>query len=46
MLGTKHGNTDKIPINKTSPLIEEDIKTLLLNDYYDFNLIHFREMLV
>jgi len=46
MLGIKHGNTGKIPINKTSPLIEEDIKTLLKNDYYDFNLTHFREMLV
>mgnify|MGYP001613970355 FL=1 len=46
MLGTKHGNYGKTPINKTSPLIEADIKTLFTNDYYDFNLTHFREMLI
>jgi hypothetical protein len=26
-------------------LIEADIKSLLSNDYYDFNLTHFREMI-
>jgi hypothetical protein len=46
MLGTKHGNYGKTPVNKTSPLIEVDIKTLFTNDYYDFNLTHFREMLI
>jgi len=46
MLGTKHGNYGKTPCNKTSPLVEVDIKILLKNDYYDFNLTHFREMLM
>lgn len=46
MLGVKHGNLGKIPHNKTSLLIEEDIKSLLKKDYYDFNLTHFGEMLL
>lgn len=46
MLGTQHGNFGKVPHNKTSSLIETDVKTLLVNDYYDFNLTHFREMLL
>lgn len=45
LIGVKHGNTDKIPHNKTSMQIETDIKDFLKNDYYDFNLTHFREML-
>ncbi len=45
LIGVKHGNTDKIPHNKTSMQIETDIENLLKNDYYDFNLTHFREML-
>ena len=45
MAGIKHGNCLKIPHNKTSELIEADIKSLLKNDYYDFNLTHFREMI-
>ena len=46
MLGVKHGNYGNTPHNKTSSLIEADIKTLLKNDYYDFNLTHFREMIL
>jgi hypothetical protein len=46
MLGVKHGNSGKVPKNKTSSDIEEDIRSLLKNDYYDFNLTHFREMLL
>lgn len=46
MIGVKHGNVGKIPHNKTSYQDEFDIKTLLKNDYYDFNLTHFREMLL
>lgn len=45
MLGVKHGNFGKTPINKTSKETEEDILSLLKNDYYDFNLTHFGEML-
>ena len=46
MLGVKHGNSGKTPHNKTPPDVEEDIRRLLKHDYYDFNLTHFREMLV
>lgn len=45
MLGVKHGNFRKVPHNKTPTIIEEDIRKLLKNDYYDFNLLHFQEML-
>jgi len=44
MAGVKHGNTGKLPHNKTCPVLESEIKSLLKNDYYDFNLTHFREM--
>lgn len=46
MMGTKHGNYGRTPINKTPAFIEEDIKNLKRNDYYNFNLTHFREMLM
>ena len=46
MLGVKHGNCNREPHNKTSALVVEDIRSLLKNDYYDFNLTHFREMLI
>lgn len=41
MLGVIHGNFGKEPHNK-----ELDIKNLLKNDYYDFNLTHFKEMIL
>jgi hypothetical protein len=46
MLGIKQGNTGKTPINKTSSFLKKEIKSPLKNDYYDFNLTHFRDMLV
>ena len=45
MKGVKHGNTGKIPYNKTSPELEMDIHALLKGKYYDFNLTHFKEMI-
>mgnify|MGYP003951940967 CR=1 FL=1 len=45
MLGVKHGNLGKIPWNKTPDIILDDIKNLLQNDYSNFNLTHFKEML-
>jgi len=45
MLGVKHGNLGKLPCNKTSATIEEDVRSLLKGEYYDFNLTHFKEML-
>ena len=41
MIGVKHGNFGNTPHNKTSLEVELDIKNLLKNDYYDFNLIYF-----
>lgn len=46
MLGVIHGNFGKVPHNKTSFHDELDIKNLLKNDYYDFNLTHFKEMIL
>lgn len=46
MLGVIHGNFGKEPHNKTSLHDELDIKNLLKNDYYDFNLTHFKEMIL
>jgi transposase len=45
MAGVKHGNIGKIPHNKTHEQLEAEVKTFLKNEYYDFNLTHFREML-
>jgi len=46
LLGVKHGNLNKVPHNKTAQHIEDDVRKLLKNDYSNFNLTHFREMLV
>jgi transposase len=45
MVGIKHGNSGKTPYNKTPQQLESEVKSLLKNDYYDFNLTHFREMI-
>ena len=45
MKGVKHGNSGKIPYNKTSAETEMDVHSLLKTYYYDFNLTHFKEML-
>ena len=45
MKGVKHGNTGKIPYNKTSSELEMDLHALLKGKYYDFNLTHFKEMI-
>ncbi|MBF0208524.1 MAG: ISNCY family transposase [Oligoflexia bacterium] len=44
--GVKHGNTNRVPANKTSWELEMDILGLLKGKYYDFNLTHFREMIL
>ena len=46
MKGVKHGNLGRIPYNKTSPEDEMDILALLKGDYNDFNLTHFKEMIL
>ena len=45
ILGIKHGNNGKTPSNKTPHQFESEVKSLLKNDYYYFNLTHFREMI-
>ena len=45
MAGIKHGNSGKTPYNKTPDQLESEVKSLLKNDYYDFNLTHFKEMI-
>lgn len=45
MFGVKHGNTGKVPHNKTSPEMLREIEELLRTDYKNFNLTHFREMI-
>ena len=45
MVGIKHGSSGKTPYNKTPQQLESEVKSLLKNDYYDFNLTHFREMI-
>lgn len=46
ILGVKHGNLNKVPHNKTAEHVIADIRKLLRDDYSQFNLTHFREMLV
>lgn len=43
--GVFHGNTGKVPHNKTPQMIEDQIVDLLKHKYYDFNLTHFAEKL-
>jgi len=45
-LGLIHGNTGKVPYNKTSSALEDELTSLLRTKYYDFNLTHFREMIL
>jgi len=42
--GVFHGNLGRSPHNKTPIKIEEKVIDLLKNEYYGFNLTHFREM--
>jgi hypothetical protein len=44
-LGALHGNTGKVPLNKTPSEFEIKVIQLLKAKYQGFNLTHFREML-
>ena len=46
VLGLKHGNLRRSPVNKTSDEIKMYVMKLLKNKYQGFNLTHFREKLV
>lgn len=45
ILGVKHGNTGKIPVNKISPLLKEVVLNKVRNDYFDMNMTHCLEKL-
>ena len=45
-LGVLHGNQGRTPFNKTSETSEQELLQLLRTRYYDFNLTHFREMIL
>ena len=45
VLGVKHGNTGRIPVNKTDDSLKRLILDLLRDRYFDFNLSHFIEQL-
>lgn len=40
-----HGNAKRIPINKISPEIQAQVRMLMEDRYFDFNLTHAREKL-
>lgn len=42
----KHGNYNKEPVNKLSRNLEKQIKKLVLEKYYDFNMSHCIEKLI
>lgn len=41
-----HGNHGRSPHNRTSLAVESELESLLRTKYYDFNLTHFREMIL
>lgn len=45
-LGVLHGNHGRQPCNKTTEANEQELLRLLRTRYYDFNLTHFREMIL
>lgn len=45
ILGAKHGNFGRTPVNKTQDSAKRVVLDLLRDRYYDFNLTHFRERL-
>jgi transposase len=45
LLGVKHGNGGKRPINKKSDLLKAHVCKLVRNDYFDYNMSHLKEVL-
>jgi transposase len=46
ILGIKHSNIGKVPINKTNSCFKDEVIKLVQNFYFDFNITHCREMLI
>jgi transposase len=45
-LGLVHGNAGKTPHNRTDKELEIELTALMRTKYYDFNLTHFKEMIL
>lgn len=45
ILGAKHGNYGRVPVNKTPDNVRRVALDLLRDQYFDFNLTHYREKL-
>ena len=45
MLGIKHGNTSRPPVNKDSKSHKRMVQDLLEKYYFDFNIVHAKDML-
>lgn len=45
MLGICHGNINRRPVNKKSDLIENHVKKLITQEYFDRNILHIRDTL-
>lgn len=46
MAGIKHGNERRPPINKLSLELKDRVIALIRSRYYDFNMLHLKEMLL
>jgi len=46
MIGIKHGNFGRAPVNKIPQSTKQAVLNLLEQKYFDFNLTHFREKLL
>lgn len=46
LLGIKHGNTGRVPVNKLDDPLREKVLNIVKEYYYDFNTTHAREMLI
>lgn len=45
LIGIKHGNFGKVPVNKTTSELKDEVLLLYKNEYPDFNMSHFLEQL-
>ena len=45
VIGIKHGNFGKVPVNKSKIFLKEKILNLYKAEYFDFNMTHFLEIL-
>ena len=46
LVGLKHGNIGKEPVNKATQTSRDKISELVKSKYFDFNMTHCREMLI